>query len=91
VRMEQGEKDEMQNVQVQADRPHRGRPALLLRSRPVTTEREHHHLKGYAVDLPRGTLATVGGRPAWPLRAAIKSNDGDVPQCTSSSGLCVPA
>ena len=89
--MEQGEKDEVQNVQVQADRPHSGRPAPLLHSRPVSTEREHQHLQGYAVDLRRGTFATMGGRPAWPLRAAIKSDDGDIPRCTTCSGLHAPA
>ena len=71
--MEQGEKDEVQNVQVQADQPHSGCPGPLLRSRPVSTEREHQHLQGYAVDLRRGTFATMGGRPASPRPAGLAS------------------
>ena len=61
------------NVQVQAGRPHSGRPALLPRSRPVTTEREHQSLQSYAVDLRRGTFATVRGRPASPRPAGLAS------------------
>ena len=60
VHLEQGEKDEVQNVQVQAGRPHSGRPSLLPRSRPVTTEREHQHLQSCTVDLLHGMFATVG-------------------------------
>ena len=60
VHMEQGEKAEVQIVQVQADRPHSGRPALLPRSRPITTEREHQHLQSCTVDLRHGMFATVG-------------------------------
>jgi hypothetical protein len=44
----------VQNVQVQAGRPHSGRPALLLRSCPITTE--------------KGASAPAGLRPRHSLR-----------------------
>ena len=46
LHMDQGTKRGKLNMQVQADRPRGGRLTLLLCSRPVTTEREHHHLQG---------------------------------------------
>ena len=64
---------EPQMCRVQADRPHSGRPALLLRSCPVTTDRELHHLQGYASDIRRGTFATVEGRLASPRPAGLAS------------------
>ena len=64
LHMEQGTKRSVLKVQVQAGRPHSGRPTLLLCSCPISTERKHQHLQSYAVDLHRGTFATVGGRPA---------------------------
>ena len=69
------------NVQVQAARPHSGRPALLPHSRPVITEREHQHLQSYAVahSPPWESGRPHLGRPAWPLHAAKKPGDGDVP------------
>ena len=33
----------------------------------------------------------LGGRPAWPLHAAIKASQGVVHRCTRSSGTHVPA